>query len=118
MKRKRINYKELITYKLDRISELTGETYVIDYNRSRGGYIVMAKDTEVSYTYPPKKLLCYRAPGRILYKYLEGVLWGMGVNGSLIDKKIDYLQSIEKIDKKTRMMLKKELATLTKITKI
>ena len=113
MKRKRINYKWLITDKLSRISKVTGETYVLDYNRSRGGYKVFAKDTKVSYNYPPKRLLCYRASARVLYKYLEGVLWGMGVNGSLIDKKIDYLRFIEKIDEETRMVLKKELAELT-----
>lgn len=110
MKRKRINYKWLITDKLDRISEVTGETYVLDYDRSRVGYEVLAKDTRVSYNYPPKHLLFFRASGRVLYQYLQGVLWGMGVKMSLIDKKIDYLRFIEKIDKETRMMLKRELA--------
>lgn len=118
MKRKRKNYKELITDKLNRISELTGETYVLNYDSSCGWYEVLAKDTKTPYAYAPKKLLYYRAPGRVLYQYLKGVLWGMGVNGGLIDKKIDYLQSVEKIDKETRMMLKRELSTLIQITKI
>lgn len=118
MKRKRKNYKELITYKLNRISELTGETYVLNYDSSRGWYEVLAKDTKTSYAYAPKKLLYYRAPGRVLYQYIKGVLWGMGVNGDLVNKKIDYLLSTEKIDKETRMMLKRELATLIQITKI
>lgn len=104
-----MSHKKLIRNQLDRISEVTGETYVLDYNRSRGGYIVWAKKVGVPYNCEPSHLLCFRAPGRELCEYLKGVLWGIGVCESLTDKKIDYLRFIEAIDKDTRKLLKKEL---------